>query len=194
VVSNFGFLLDSGLRLADQQVTFVRYQSDVAFINVYHGRSSYELGVEIGRIDRPGEQLSVNDIVAWAGAEKAENVDQHTTFQVAHRDGIQRLVARLADLVRKYALPLLDCEQDAYASATNLQSQRGKALENEIRLRGIRREAEVAWSARDYILIVEVYSSMREDLTEVEARRLAYAEKQATPTAAGSLVNKGKQY
>ena len=53
VLSNFGFLRAYGLKHVEEDVTFVRYESDAVFTNVYHGRGSFEIGVEIGRLDRP---------------------------------------------------------------------------------------------------------------------------------------------
>ena len=50
VQSAFGFLQqDYGFRCVEAGPTFVRYESDLAFVNLYHGRASYELGFEVGR-------------------------------------------------------------------------------------------------------------------------------------------------
>jgi hypothetical protein len=77
VLSNFRFLIDLGLHPVEEQVTLVRYESQAVFINIYHGRSSYALAVEIGRLDHPTVWLSIDDIIAWAGAEEAEGFGQH---------------------------------------------------------------------------------------------------------------------
>ena len=43
-------------------------------------------------------------------------------------------------------------------------------------LRVVRSKADAAWQAKDYAQVVELYGPIREDLTEVEAKKLAYAE------------------
>ena len=45
-------------------------------------------------------------------------------------------------------------------------------------LKNVRGKAEAAWHAKDYAQVVELYGPVREDLTEVEAKKLAYAEQQ----------------
>jgi hypothetical protein len=37
-------LVDFGLRPVEEKVTLVRYESAGVFLNVYHGRASFELG------------------------------------------------------------------------------------------------------------------------------------------------------
>jgi hypothetical protein len=100
VLSSFKFLGEFGFRPAQEKETFVRYESSEAFVNVYHGRVSFELGVEIGRLKEPAEKLTLYDIVAGAGAEKTEGFGQHTMFQVSSREGVQQFVPKLACLVR----------------------------------------------------------------------------------------------
>src|SRR5215467_14672952 len=49
VMSAFAFLTkDFSFRCVKRDVTFVRFESDAVFVNIYHGRASYELNVEIG--------------------------------------------------------------------------------------------------------------------------------------------------
>jgi hypothetical protein len=48
-ISAFAFLVeDFAFSCVQQQVTFIRYESNLVFVNVYHGRASFELNVEIG--------------------------------------------------------------------------------------------------------------------------------------------------
>jgi hypothetical protein len=53
VRSSFTFLRAYGLIPVEENATFVRYESDAVFINVYHWLGSFEVGVEIGRLDPP---------------------------------------------------------------------------------------------------------------------------------------------
>jgi len=48
VLSNFDFLRSHGLKLVESAPTLVRFESREVFVNLYHGRASYEIGVEIG--------------------------------------------------------------------------------------------------------------------------------------------------
>jgi hypothetical protein len=178
VLSSFKFLGDFGLRRVEEGVTLVRYESSEVFMNVYHGRASYELGVEIGRLTEPESRLSIIDVVCWAGAETAEGFGQHVMFQVSSGEGLREFVPKLAALVKKYAVRLLRGDEDAYRSALESRAKRYAEEEKEGNLRVVRSKADAAWQAKDYALVVDLYGPVRQNLTEVEAKKLAYAEQQ----------------
>lgn len=51
VQRSFGFLVDEfGFRVVSSLSTYVRYEKEDLFINVWHGPGSYAVGVEIGRL------------------------------------------------------------------------------------------------------------------------------------------------
>src|SRR5215471_1441934 len=85
----FSFLNSYGFKTVQEQTTFVRFESATVFVNVYHGRASFELGVEIGRLSNPGEMVLLLDVVTWAGVDKVEGFGQHVVFQVSNREGVQ---------------------------------------------------------------------------------------------------------
>jgi hypothetical protein len=154
----------------------VRYESPTIFLNVYHGRASFELGIEVGRLTDPNKKLSLYDIVAWAGGEEAEGFGQHVSFQVSTRKDVHAFIPKLAAVVKKYASPFLGGDDPAFDSAFEIQSERAKQYANEVNAKNIRSRAEEAWHRKDYETVVELYDSIRKDLTEVESKRIAYAE------------------
>src|SRR6185437_4422023 len=178
VLSSFGFLADYGLHPVEEQVTFVRYESSEVFLNVYHGRASFELGVEIGRLEQPTAKLTHYDIIAWAGVTEAEGFGKHVSFQVSSRGGVQEFVPKLATLIKKHAAPLLSGDSAAYDSALAIQSELAEEYGREANLGNLHSKAAAAWKAKDYSQVVELYNSIRKDLNEVEAKKLAYAEQQ----------------
>jgi len=177
VLANFQFLQEMGFHVVQQDVTFVRFESPKVFVNVYHGRSSYELGVEIGMHGKSTRGIALGEIVAWAGALKTEGFGQHAMFQVSSREGVEQFVPKLAALVRKYGVPFLRGDSDAYREALEERSRAARDYERQAQVEGLRRRAEVAWSSRDFAGAVELYRSIGPDITQVEAKKLAYAEK-----------------
>jgi hypothetical protein len=108
VLSSFDFLRAYGLKPIKEEVTFVRYESNSVFVNVYHGRGSFEIGVEIGRLDRP-VKYGLGYIVAWAGKQawEAEGFGRGTMFQVSTCESVHNIVPKIAHLVKRYADPFL---------------------------------------------------------------------------------------
>lgn len=76
VSEEFSFLLELGFRLVEASDTLARYESDGRLVRVFHGRGSYELGVEVGRwIEVDGvsreQAFPLRDIVALRGDRSA---------------------------------------------------------------------------------------------------------------------------
>ena len=178
VLSSFGFLRTYGLRPVEEDVTFVRYESDSVFVNIYHGRGSFEIGVEIGRLDRT-EKYRLDYIISWAGEQAwdAEGFGRGTMFQVSSREGVQNMVPKVAELVKRYGDPFLLGRPAFYASLEKANERASVSYEHEQMLTLIRREAETAWTAKNFGRVAELLQPVRADLTEVESKRLAYAEK-----------------
>jgi hypothetical protein len=183
VVSNFKFLTKLGLHPVDEKITFVRYESSEVFVNIYHGRASFELGVEVGRLNEPeGEKLTVHDIVAWAGAEKVEGFGEHVMFQVSSPEGVREFVPKLANLVQKYATPFIKGDATAYREAVEARSRAVAEYVKQVNVKQVRSKAEAAWHSKHYAQVVELYNRVRSELSEVESKRLSYAEQQVLTT------------
>jgi hypothetical protein len=178
VLTNFQFLTDMGFRPVQEDVTLVRYESATVFVNVFYGRASFELGVEVGVLCEPTEQVTLYDIVAWADALKVEGFGQHVMFQVSSREGVQQFVPKLADLVRRYGVPFIQGDSSAYTEVLEARSRAARNYERQVQLDDLRRRVEIAWNSKDFAGVVELYGSIGPDMTSVESKRLAYAEKQ----------------
>ncbi len=178
VLSSFGFLRSYGLRPVEEDPTFVRYESEAVFVNVYHGRASFEIGVEIGRKDRP-EKYGLDYLVSWAGKQAwaAEGFGRSTMFQVSSREGVQRFVPKVAELVKKYGEPFLAGSTAFYEELVKANERASIAYQREQILMRIRKEADAAWGAKDFCRVFELYEPIRESLTEIETKRLSYAQK-----------------
>jgi hypothetical protein len=183
VLSSFTFLRGYGFSPVRAESTFVRYEATrpssgkSLFLNVYHGRGSYELGVEIGLCDQDQATLTLPLILEWAAREQRKEPGQKAIFQVSTRDGVKRFVPKLAELVQKHAKPFLKGDIKAYQSAAE-HVRRGSALyEKDMQLRRVREQAEGAWHGKDYEQVVNVYEPFKEDLSQSENMRLEYAKK-----------------
>jgi hypothetical protein len=181
VLDGFRFLESYGLKVVKKDVTFVRYEarrffSNKVFVNIYHGRSSFEIGVEVGRRDRP-EKYDLGYLVSWAGAWEAEGFGRATMFQVSSREGVQRFVPKVAELLKKYGDPFLRGSPALYRELDRANQRESEKFARTQKLVDARREAESAWSQKSFARVVELYKPFRRELTDIEAKRLAYAEK-----------------
>jgi len=177
VEAAFSFLVaDCGFRLArSEPPTFVRYESDTMFFNVYHGRQSYELNVEVGSIADPvGRSYRLPDVL---GAILGEDDKRRTYFQASNREAVRRCVQVIADLVAQHYGPVLRGDAAVLGRIAAHTSERSQAHTREVVQRPVREAAERAWHTKDYAKVQELYASIRESLTLVERKRLDYAER-----------------
>lgn len=182
-LASFEFLRSYGLKPVEKGPTFVRFESRKVFVNIYHGRASYEIGVEVGLRTRT-EKYGLDYIVSWAGkaAWEAEGFGRGTMFQVSSREGVQRLVPRVAVLLRKYGDRFLGGDADFYTQLDEANQRASAEYTKQQLLQDVRKQAEAAWSEKIFPRVIELYQSILEELTAIEAKRLAYAQKQIRPS------------
>jgi hypothetical protein len=179
VLSTFHFLTQVYcFKPVKTDLTFVRYESDLIFVNIYHGRRSYELGVEIGKLEKdssvPEIGYTIGEIMDFVGV---RNDLKFTFFQSSNKDQIKVLLKKLAAYVRDYASEILNGNLGILMRVQMLQQEKSDAYIKEMNLRHIREKADIAWRQKDYIKFVELYNPVEEDLTSVEVKKLEYARK-----------------
>jgi hypothetical protein len=179
VLASFEFLGSYGLKPKKTEVTWVRFESKSVFVEVYHGRASYEIGIDIGRRDR-AERYGLDYIVfrAGEGAWSAEGFGRGTMFQVSSREGVQQFVPKVAELLKKYGERFLRGDPEFYDELAKANERASADYTRRQLIEGVRKKANSAWAEKNYRRVVDLYQPLREDLTEIESRRLAYAEKQ----------------
>ena len=79
------------------EVTFVRYESESVFVNIYHGRGSYELGVEIGRfVDTFNKRECPYSLIEIIRLTSTKEIP---SFQVSTLEAVKEFVPKLAELL-----------------------------------------------------------------------------------------------
>ena len=183
VRSSFDFLEDLGFAVVVEESTFVRFESGAVFVNVFHGRGSYELGVEIGhRVELGGEtvdeKFSLGDVVALS-APLGEVGFQ--SFATTKAEELPAFIDRLADWTSRYGGAALRDETGIFVRLRSEGVKRSDAMQDEWAAGRLRTAADAAWSERDYARVVGAYSEMISELRSIELRpselrRLRFAE------------------
>lgn len=167
VLSAFAFLTAPayGFKCAASEVTLVRYESATAFVNIYHGRSSHEIGCEIGLIperdgialghqsegEHPEEGFTIWEIARLEGV---PGIDDRTFLQASTAERVEQLVPQLAQLVRTYASRAI---RGDLAYNTSLREARTNWFENymtDSRLERARADVARAWQTKNYAEVV----------------------------------------
>jgi len=171
----FSFLEALGFRCVRSEATFVRFESPRVSINVYHGRHSFEIDLEIEPASSPTDAYSFAEILRLVDREQLGHTRSYATHTA---QGVAEGVRQLAELFQRcIAAGILN--DDQLFSRLKLQKKelvKHYALETE--LFQARRAAEAAWHKKDYAAVVKALKPLRAALTATEVGKLEFAEKQ----------------
>jgi hypothetical protein len=180
--TQFRFLLNDGFRQVEVNDTFARYESPRRFVRVFHGRASYELGVEIGRWieveDGVAEQVFPLREVIEMECDPAEIGFMGTT--AATPQLVSKFLEQLAAWTRDYAHELLADGDGAFALLSARHTARFTAEQEELRASRLRARADQAWRKLDFGTVANAYSEIDTELSTVDLKasergRLNYA-------------------
>lgn len=170
----FSFLEDAGFRRTNSDSGLVNYESDRSFVTVSWDARSGELDAFVGLIPRTGQaqdEYSLADVLGVAGLP----VSDCKPVQVADEDRLEPFIAKLASTVRTHAQPGLVGDRMYFRRLETFRDAKADAYMRDMKLRQVRAEVEKAWRDRQFDKIVSLYTSVEDDLTESEARKLEYA-------------------
>lgn len=178
----FSFLFELGFQLVEVSDTLARYESDGRLVRVFHGRGSYELGVDVGRwIEIDGvsreQAFPLRDVVALRG-DLADVGFGGTSATTA--ESVRKFLGQLAGWTREFALPLLQDGDDLFDQLSRSNASRAQAERDGLRASRLRAKADDAWQRQDFATVANSYSEIESELPPgslraSEQRRLRYA-------------------
>lgn len=174
---------DHGFRVAREESTLVRYEGGRRFVNVFWGRGSYELGVEVGRwVDLDGkiveQRFGLDFVVALTSDPESIGF---RSFSATDRAGIESFVPQLAGWTRDFVEPALADGDGAFELMSARSAQESERFLQEGRASTLRARAAAAWGAHNFADVVLAYREMIDELPLVQLQRseigrLRYAE------------------
>lgn len=175
VKEHFLFLEALGFRCVRSEVTFVRFESPRVSINLYHGRQSFEIGLEIESVPSLENAYSFSEILRLVDRKLGEHYRNYATHTPR---GVAEGVGQLAELFQRcIAADILNDTQ----LFSRLKFQREVLSKNyalETQLEQARRKSEAAWRKKDYAAVIKALKPFSADLTVTEVGKLKFAEKQ----------------
>ena len=173
VKARFAFLESKDFRCTRSEATLVRIESAELAINIYHGRQSYEISLQIEDV-RGADSYSFSEILRLVHNERAEQYRDYAAHTI---EGVAEGVRQLAELFRK-------CVDAGILNdgklLSRLELQRGEWARNyalETQLEQARKKSESAWAERNFGKVIEVLAPFEEHLNPSDLKKLEYAKK-----------------
>lgn len=169
----FNFLFRAGFREVRAESTFIRFESGRVFVQVFHGRQSYALGVELGRLAVDSEIYSLPEAVAALCPERVAEA----RFQSSTVEGTRKGLAAIGRLVLGCCARLIAGDDDAFALLHEKASVRRRELTLVAQYGAVRDRANRAWEERNFAEALRLYTEMEEALTDSESRRIRHLQR-----------------
>lgn len=176
----FAFLADRGFEEVAGNATYLRLERDGVFVEVFHGRASYELGVEFGRwvlVDdaRVKQKFHLAEVLPVVAPEVTFVARTATS-----RAQVARFVEELAQVARVVVERLEDEGVEVFDRVSAAVERRSDEYLENTRAEHLRGRADAAWHRRDFVAVVIAYEEIEAELDTVslrgsETKRLAYA-------------------
>lgn len=169
----FQFLKDYGFRIARETATLLAYRGPNGSINVFHGRSSYEIGVELrsGGIDDE-KYYSVGTLIALTDSKESVKY-YHPSANT--QETVERFVNEQAQILRIYGQRIFAGDTTIWAELERIQRERSSEYWAEMNFRGVGEKANQAFRERRYDEVVRVLSEFEDRLTPSQKKKFEYA-------------------
>lgn len=162
-------------RVRESAHTLVRYESKNVYVNVVHGRWSFEIRVELGSLDslngRGAWRCTLDEIITTL--DKQDQLPE--LIQASTRERVATWVPRVAAALREFGALALKADSEFLRTVHDSVSRVGAAAMERDRAAHIRRAANRAWNDRDFTKYVQVLEESGCQLTELESKKLVYA-------------------
>ncbi|MBU6429643.1 MAG: hypothetical protein KGR26_11565 [Cyanobacteria bacterium REEB65] len=170
----FALLLRRGFVLARREGTRLRFESRYVFVNVYHGRSSYEVGLEIGRTHY-GDLYSLHEVLSAVAPESIALA----RCQTSERETLERCLVAIADSVERNCQGLLAGDDKAFEQLMSKVAPMRESATLKAQFGAIIERADRAWESKDLTEAADLYERAERALDETRQRRLGYLRSRA---------------
>jgi hypothetical protein len=180
VRSAFAFVRKYGFVELEAGPTIVKFGSRDVDLTVYHGRSSYEIGVEIGWEGNSAPGFTLSEVIRLADeSEGARYRNPAATTLEGVRDG----VTSAAVLLSKHGDALLAGDLQSFSRLQEQRKRWGESYALDVLAGQLRPRAEAAFRQGRYAEAADIYERIRPRLSPAEVKKLELAKRRR---AAGS--------
>jgi hypothetical protein len=173
VLESFAFLSRLGFVVSRREATCVRFENDDVFVNVYHGRSSHHVGLELGLL-QDSEAYSLHELLAALAPAHIE----YGRCQTADSAVLARCLRSIAETIEQTCDALLVGDANAFEKLSSVVSPLRHAATLQAQFGAIIHRADRAWESKDFLEAAALYEKSASALDDTQIRRLEYLRKQ----------------
>jgi hypothetical protein len=173
VTARFGFLADLGFFLVESLPTLVCYRNGDRQIRIYHGRSSYEIGLEFVW---GGADYSLLEVIRGADPEAAA---QHRNWAATTPESVAEGLTQLEGLLTRFGTRAMQGDAELFRELDISRESAGKEYAFDVLARQIRPRAAEAFQRGDYRAAADLYGEIASRLSPAEAKKFVLAKERS---------------
>lgn len=178
VLSSFSFIEAYNYSVNEEHETLVGYRGTFGYINIYHGRSSYEIGIHVYPPNEyPKDGYSMSELMRLIDAEKAKkyrNPIAMTPFDV------NKYVKEQAQRFEKYGQRILSGDSSIWPELMQQKQKWAEEYATNMLLSQSRIEAKVSFRKHNLQRVIDLLKDFEKLLTPSEKKMLEYAKKHSS--------------
>ncbi len=170
VSSSFAFLTKLGYVEIESLPTLVRYKKEDVELDIYYGRSSYEIGAGISY---DGTRYALGEIIRITDVDASK---RYRNFATTTAGGIALALSELSLLMERYGMNALKGDPQVFMALDSQRKIWSEEYALDVLAEQLRPQAEDSFRTGDYAKAAELYNRIRGRLTPVEVKKLMVAE------------------
>jgi hypothetical protein len=174
VKDRFSFLGTLGFRRVRSEPTLVRFESSKMSINVYHGRRSFEIDLEIEPAHSPADAYSFAAILRLIDRQQLGHTRSYATHTA---QGVAEGVRELAELFQQCIATGILNDSELFSRLKTQSAEWARDYAFETQLEQALKKFESAWATKDFGKVVQILAPFQEHLSQLNLKKLEYARK-----------------
>ncbi|HEY8942041.1 MAG TPA: hypothetical protein VIM59_17730 [Cellvibrio sp.] len=166
VKQEFLFLHDFGFIEIESLPTIVRYKNNEVEVHIYHGRQSYEIGLEFIYKDT---SYPLSEFIRVVAPELAQ---QYRNPSATEQQSVSRMLSKIAELTKKYCLLGLEGNAEFFAILERNRSLWREEYAFQTKAYQLRAKANEAFHNKNYSKAFELFKEIKSCLNPSELKKM----------------------
>jgi len=156
----------------------VDFRSHGVTLRLAHDKFSYEIEVILAPLADQSQKYGIANLLRFS---LGPGHKEQSFFQASSRGSVDKCLMAIRAILEEHGDPVLSGDAVAFEQMRQLVRIDREMYTKEVVQEPVRRAAQEAWKRHEYATVVGLYDSIRDNLTSLEKKRLAYARQHGSP-------------
>jgi hypothetical protein len=172
--SAFQYLENYGYKISYEDITLLTYEGLLGKIVIFHGRSSYEIGIEIYP---PNDKKNVFYLTDIIGIKNDNLARQYYNPTITKKKDMKIFLEKQANILREYGERIFNGDTSIWKELEGYNKKRVDLYWDSIKMSTLREKANIAFKEKNYNAFIKIVEGNEDLLNDLERKKLLFAKK-----------------